>query len=258
MIVVFPAAESPTTPSRTGRAISGPRCAFAGARGRPSRAPELLRWTGSRRQPSLALGGIVLAAAGAALEDAALAGCPRARSPLQLGVVDLAPRPRPAGSPGASVRGRARCGCCGRWRSGAASSGLFDVVFRRPRLAPAPNSYPCRSSISSGDLDELWRVSNRGSRRGGRRASPFPGLERKKSSMRSLISGEHHHQLVAIVLHHLEQDLDRLLAVVPLVLGPMQVVGLVDEQDAAEGALQHLLGLRRRVARRTGRRGRRG
>ena len=62
------------------------------------------------------------------------------------------------------------------------------------------------------------------------------------------VAGEDHHQVVALVLHHLHQDLDRLLAVVALVLGPIQVVRLVDEEHAAHGALQHFPGLRRRVA----------
>ena len=62
-----------------------------------------------------------------------------------------------------------------------------------------------------------------------------------------LVAGEDHDQPVALVLHHLQQDLDRLDAVVALVLGTVQVVRLVDEQHAAVGALEHLLGLRRRV-----------
>ena len=63
-----------------------------------------------------------------------------------------------------------------------------------------------------------------------------------------LVAGEDHDELVALGLHHLEQDLDRLLPVVALVLGPVEVVGLVDEEHAAVGAAQHLLRLRRRVA----------
>ncbi len=61
------------------------------------------------------------------------------------------------------------------------------------------------------------------------------------------VAGENHDQIVTIVLHHLEQDLDRLLPVVPLVLRSVQVVGLIDEQDAAHGPLEHLFGLRSRV-----------
>jgi hypothetical protein len=45
-----------------------------------------------------------------------------------------------------------------------------------------------------------------------------------------------------------QEDLDRLVAVVALVLGAVEVVGLVDEQDAAECTLEDLLGLRRGVS----------
>jgi hypothetical protein len=55
-------------------------------------------------------------------------------------------------------------------------------------------------------------------------------------------------RVVAIVFHDLQQDLDCLLAVVALVLGFVQVVGLVDEEHAAHGLLEHLLRLRRRMA----------
>ena len=61
------------------------------------------------------------------------------------------------------------------------------------------------------------------------------------------VAGEDHHEVVAVVLHHLQQDLDRLLPVVALVVGPVEVIGLVDEEHAAHRLLQHLLGLRRRV-----------
>ena len=59
-----------------------------------------------------------------------------------------------------------------------------------------------------------------------------------------LVAGENHHQVIALVLHHLQQDLDGLLAIVALVLGTVEVVGLVDEQHPAHGALEHLFGLR--------------
>ena len=62
------------------------------------------------------------------------------------------------------------------------------------------------------------------------------------------VSGQDHHQPLALILHHLEQDLDRLDSVVALVLGAVEVVGLVDEQHPAVGALEHLLGLGRGVA----------
>ena len=63
-----------------------------------------------------------------------------------------------------------------------------------------------------------------------------------------LVAGQDHDQVVALVLHHLQQDLDRLLSVVALVLRAVQVIGLVDEQHAAHRLLQHFLGLRSGVA----------
>jgi hypothetical protein len=61
------------------------------------------------------------------------------------------------------------------------------------------------------------------------------------------IAGENHHQIVAVVFHYLQQDLDRLGAVVALVFGLVQVIGFVDEQHAAHGLLDHFLGLGRGV-----------
>ena len=72
------------------------------------------------------------------------------------------------------------------------------------------------------------------------------------------VAREHDDEVLALGLHHLEQDLDRLLAVVALVLGAVEVVGLVDEEHAAAGALEHLAWSSARCARRTARRGRRG
>ena len=57
------------------------------------------------------------------------------------------------------------------------------------------------------------------------------------------IAGEDHHEVVALVLHHLQQDLDGFLPVVALVLRPVEIIGLVDEQHAAHGALEHFLRL---------------
>ena len=81
-----------------------------------------------------------------------------------------------------------------------------------------------------------------------RDARRHPGIAPEERVHPVLVAGEDHDEVVALVLHDLEQDLDRLLPVVALVLGPVQVVGLVDEQHAAHRALQHLAGLRRRVA----------
>ena len=75
-----------------------------------------------------------------------------------------------------------------------------------------------------------------------------PGIRAEEVVHPVLVAGEDHDELVALGLHHLEQDLDRLAAVVALVLGPVEVVRLVDEEHAAVGAAEHLLRLRRRVA----------
>jgi hypothetical protein len=53
------------------------------------------------------------------------------------------------------------------------------------------------------------------------RAHARVGLEEGVHAV--LVAGQDHHQVVALVLHHLQQDLDRLLAVVALVLGAVQV-----------------------------------
>ena len=99
-----------------------------------------------------------------------------------------------------------------------------------------------------GDRAAARRRCSRGSRCGARCASDKPGLLPEERVHPVLVAGEDHDQVVALVLHHLQQDLDRLLPVVALVLGPVEVVGLVDEQHAAHRLLQHLLGLRRGVA----------
>ena len=39
----------------------------------------------------------------------------------------------------------------------------------------------------------------------------IPGLAAKNAVHPVLVAGEDHHQVVAVVLHHLQQDLDRLL-----------------------------------------------
>ena len=63
-----------------------------------------------------------------------------------------------------------------------------------------------------------------------------------------LVPSKDDDDVLLVVLHHVEQDLDRLLPVVALVGRVVQVVGLVDEQDAAHRLLDHLLGLGRGVA----------
>ena len=75
-----------------------------------------------------------------------------------------------------------------------------------------------------------------------------PGVRPEEVVHPVLVAGEDHDELVALGLHHLQQDLDRLAAVVALVLGLVEVVRLVDEEHAAVGAAEHFLRLRRGVA----------
>ena len=77
---------------------------------------------------------------------------------------------------------------------------------------------------------------------------PMPGFEAKEGLHAIAVARQDDDEVVALGLHDLQQDLDRLLAVVALVLGAVEVVRLVDEEHAAAGALEHLPGLRRRVA----------
>jgi len=62
------------------------------------------------------------------------------------------------------------------------------------------------------------------------------------------IACKDHHQIVAVVFHDLQQDLDGFLAIVTLIVGAVEVIGLVDEQHAPHGLFQHFLGLGRGVA----------
>src|SRR5258708_12878759 len=78
-------------------------------------------------------------------------------------------------------------------------------------------------------------------------ARPKTRIATKKFLHAVRIAREDDHEVLALVLHDLQQDLDRLLAVVSLVLGTVEIVGLVNEQDTAHGPLQNLLGLGRGV-----------
>ena len=44
------------------------------------------------------------------------------------------------------------------------------------------------------------------------------------------VTGEDHHQILALRFHDLQQNLDRLLAVVALVIRSMQVIGFINER----------------------------
>ena len=75
-----------------------------------------------------------------------------------------------------------------------------------------------------------------------------PRVAREEGVHPVLVAGEDYDQVVALVLHDLEQYLDRLGAVVAFVLGAVQVVGLVDEEHAAHRAFEDFFGLGRGVA----------
>jgi hypothetical protein len=77
-----------------------------------------------------------------------------------------------------------------------------------------------------------------------RDAGRHPRVEPEELVHPVAVAGEDHDESLALVLHHLKQDLDRLDAVVTLVLRTVEVVGLIDEEDAASGALQHVPRLR--------------
>ena len=63
-----------------------------------------------------------------------------------------------------------------------------------------------------------------------------------------LIACQNNHQIFALLFHHLQQHLDRFLAVVALILRPIQVVGFINEEHAAHGFLERFFGLGRSVA----------
>ncbi len=60
-------------------------------------------------------------------------------------------------------------------------------------------------------------------------AGLHPGIATEEGFHSVPVAGQNHDQVVPAAFHHLEEDLDRLLTVVALVLGPVQVIGLVDE-----------------------------
>ena len=106
-------------------------------------------------------------------------------------------------------------------------------------------------SAASPASPRRWRATrrpdSRGSRCDGRRVNGSRG-----SIGRTCPSCRHNRrdddEVVPVVLHHLQQDFDRFLAIVALVFRPIEIVGLVDEQHAAHRPLEHLLGLGRGMA----------
>ena len=63
-----------------------------------------------------------------------------------------------------------------------------------------------------------------------------------------LIPRQNDDEIVALVLHHLEQDFYGFLPIVTFVLLTVKVVGLVNEEHTAHGPLEHFFGFRRSMA----------
>jgi hypothetical protein len=76
-------------------------------------------------------------------------------------------------------------------------------------------------------------------------ARAHAGIGFEESVHAVLVTRQDDHELVAVVLHDLEQDIDAFLTVILGIGRTVQVIRLVDEQDAAHGAIQDTLGLRR-------------
>ena len=74
------------------------------------------------------------------------------------------------------------------------------------------------------------------------------GITLEKPLHLVLVAGQDHYQVVAVVFHDLQQDLDGFLTVIALVLRLVEIIGLVDEQHPAHGLLDDFLGLGRRVS----------
>ena len=212
VIVVLPAAESPTTPRMIGRGIcsSSPRLEVAVLVGE-DRAGEDVRGLDGDQVAALERMATVVEAAGLAH--------PRALD----GVADAAPV-REARAPDAALDVFAE----GFARVGRELVALLveHEVGDRDQLA----------HVEVGEVDVV-RDARAHARVGGKEGLHAIAVARQDDD-----------EVVALGLHDLQQDLDRLLAVVALVLGAVEVVGLVDEEHAAAGALEHLPGLRGRVA----------
>ena len=133
-------------------------------------------------------------------------------------------------------RAFAKCGC-------ACAAGCTRAEPSRPSAQPVLHG----AEHALRDLLELLgavvgKVQVMGDARG------EPGIRAEEGLHAIAVAGEDHDQILALVLHDLQQDFDRFLPVIALVLGTIQIIGLVDEQHAAHGLLQHLLGLRSGMA----------
>src|SRR5438270_8345745 len=70
------------------------------------------------------------------------------------------------------------------------------------------------------------------------RTEAWIGLEERFHAV--LVARENDDEIFALVLHHLQENLDGLLPIVPFILLAVEVVGLVDEKYTAHRPLEHL------------------
>ena len=61
------------------------------------------------------------------------------------------------------------------------------------------------------------------------------------------VTGKDHHKIIALTLHLLQKNLNRFSSIISLISRFVEVVSLVNEQDASLGAFDHLFGFRGRV-----------
>ena len=230
--VVLPVAESPTTPRMIGRATVSPR-ASSRCRGRSAFVAVVSRL--------LVVGRLALFVAEQRAGKDVLG---LDRHEVFLGQV-AAVVVQPAGLPHARAVDRvADAAPVGEARALEAPHDVLLERLARPRRS---NSYCCCSIMRSRDLHELVGREVREVQMV-RDARAHAGVGAEERLHPVLVAREDDDEVLALGLHDLQQDLDRLLPVVALVLRAVQVVGLVDEQHAALGALEHVARLGRRVA----------
>mmetsp|Transcript_17318 Transcript_17318/g.51983 ORF Transcript_17318/g.51983 Transcript_17318/m.51983 type:complete len:283 (+) Transcript_17318:11-859(+) len=81
-----------------------------------------------------------------------------------------------------------------------------------------------------------------------REAAPQTRVGRNELVHLSAVACQHHHEVRAVVLHQLEERVERLAAEGVLAVLSHQGIGLVHEEHAAQGALDNGLGLERGLA----------
>jgi hypothetical protein len=107
-------------------------------------------------------------------------------------------------------------------RKGAPRVGVEAVVHRREHPLGDVEQFP---AVVVGERDVMRDA----------RTKTRIALEEHFHARR--VTGENHDQIVTLVFHCLEQDLDRLLTVVAFVFRAIQVIRFVDEKHTAHRAL---------------------